>query len=98
MLKNIGWNADGDFVNKLLKGLNASQTQTITEGDKILVKFITAVKDADTENGESIEEFQWQFGFEEYKATFSKIRESTACGPSGLHMTHQKLDLRGTVS
>ena len=33
-------------------------------------------------------EFEWDFGVTEYKALFDKTRESMACGPSGLHMSH----------
>ena len=33
-------------------------------------------------------EFKWNFGIDEYKRLFHKTRESTACGPSGLHVSH----------
>ena len=36
---------------------------------------------------------QWKFGIEEYKDLFSKTREDTTCGPSGLHMSHWKAAL-----
>ena len=45
------------------------------------------------ETGERIQEFTWSYGVEEYRATYSKTRESTACGPSGLHMSHWKAAL-----
>ena len=43
--------------------------------------------------GNPIKEFNWKYGIEEYKKTFSKTSESTACGPSGLHMSHWKAAL-----
>jgi hypothetical protein len=33
-------------------------------------------------------DFEWQFGAQEFIDTFKKTRESTACGPSSLHMSH----------
>ena len=35
-------------------------------------------------------EMSWKFGMKEYQDLFNKTRESTACGPSGLHMSHWK--------
>ena len=93
MREQIGWNAEGEFVNNLLLGLHETELATITEGDKIFANFITAMRYADTETGEPIEEFKWSYGIDEYKDTFSKTRESTACGPSGLHMSHWKAAL-----
>ena len=42
-------------------------------------------------------ELQWEYGVDQYKETFSKTRESTACGPSGLHMSHWKAALERTA-
>ena len=65
-----------------------------TEEAAILFKhFIAAMKYAETEDGRQIPEYIWKYGVEEYKNTFSKTRESTACGPSGLHMSHWKAAL-----
>jgi hypothetical protein len=41
----------------------------------------TSVQDGD-------DEFQWVYGADEFIATFKKTRESTACGPSSIHMSH----------
>ena len=46
-----------------------------------------------TEEGKTIEDFKWDYGVNEYKLTFSKTCEKTACGPSGLHMSHWKAAL-----
>ena len=35
----------------------------------------------------------WKFTSKEYKELFSKTREETVCGPSGLHMSHWKAAL-----
>ena len=52
-----------------------------------LSHFITAlstkVKDGDPT-------FQWEYGAKEFTTTFRKTRESTACGPSSLHMSHYR--------
>ena len=62
-------------------------------GDKIFENFIKSMKYAEMENGEQIDKYQWSYSVDEYKETFSKTRESTACGPSGLHMSHWKAAL-----
>ena len=93
LLESIGWNTEGDLVDDLLQGINETRASTIAEGDKILANFLQAMKYAVTEDGKRIEKFNWTYGVEEYKATFSKTRESTACGPSGLHMSHWKAAL-----
>ena len=90
MLDHLEWNTEGDLVDDLLQGLNVSTAGTITEGDKILANFISLMKYASIEDGKVIQEFKWKYGIDEYKATFSKTIESTACGPLGLHMTHWK--------
>ena len=41
----------------------------------------TSVKEGD-------DAFQWVYGADEFIATFKKTRESTACGPSSIHMSH----------
>ena len=93
LLDSIGWNTEGDLVDDLLQGINESRASTIAEGDKILANFLKAMKFAVTGDGKKIEEFNWTYGADKYKATFSKTRELTACGPSGPHMLHWKAAL-----
>ena len=54
---------------------------------------MNAMKYAETPDGERITEYKWKYGVEEYRETFSKTQESTACGPCGLHMTYWKAAL-----
>ena len=93
MLEHIGWNTKNDFVESLLQEMSAHDANTIAEGDKVLSNFIMVMKYAMLETGKEIKEFKWTYNIEEYKATFSKTSEPTACGPSGLHMTHRKTAL-----
>ena len=32
----------------------------------------------------------WSFGIKVYQEVFNKTKESSACGPSGIHMSHWK--------
>ena len=50
----------------------------------------------ETTSGKTIRPYEWSFGPEEYKATFGKTKETTACGPSGIHMSHWKAALENT--
>ena len=33
---------------------------------------------------------EWKFGSDKYRKLFNKTKETTSCGPSGLHMSHWK--------
>ena len=55
-----------------------------------LRRFIQSMAKIDNKSKNKIENMPWTYGIEEYKETFSKTRESTACGPSGIHMGHWK--------
>ena len=59
----------------------------------ILQHFIKALKKPTTANGEVVPDLPWIYGVDEYKETFGKTREQTACGPSSLHMSHWKAAL-----
>ena len=74
-----------EFVDKILNGkVNPKQyTENMDTCKEEAEEFIQQMKAE-----ENIKEMQWKFGIEEYKELFSKTRETTACGPSGLHMSH----------
>ena len=92
-LEKIGWNAEKDFVQNLLQGNRTETILSNTKADKITENFIQAMRYAINKDGDQISTFRWEYGIKEYQATFSKTRESTACGPSGLHMSHWKATL-----
>ena len=92
LLEKCGWYGEGEGMEELLRGLlevdNLSKDypQFGVEGNK----FLKALRYVKGENGEDIEPFTWKFGVEEYLEVFNKTKETTACGPSGLHMSHWK--------
>ena len=53
-------------------------------------RFLQHMKKVIVKGNESIKDFQWSFGVDEYKQVFSHTKENAACGPSGIHMNHWK--------
>ena len=90
--EKIGDFAEKEYVEKILEGVERECLQC--EQDDSLSAFIKAMSYAKKEDGKQIEELQWSYRVEDYIATFSKTRESTAYGPSGLHMSHWKAALK----
>ena len=91
ILDQVGWYGNEEGMEKILRGLLSAETmgdhypQYGQEG----VEFLRALR-YKTNNVEEIETFTWKFGVEEYMKVFNKTKEATACGPSGLHMSHWK--------
>ena len=90
VLDKIGWYAEKDGAQSILEGTcNAKALTTeYPEFGNEAEEFINAIKYSEV-NGKS-NSFEWKYGPDEYIATFNKTREATACGPSGLHMSHWK--------
>ena len=86
----IGWEAANLISEQILQGFQNEKIENATKNNKLLQLFIQSMKKIQTKDGSTIEEMKWDFSIEDYKQTFSKTRESTACGPSGLHMSHWK--------
>ena len=86
------WYGEGEGMEELLRGtfdidnIAKDYPQFRKEGSEFL-KAIQYVKD---DEGNEVETFSWKFGVDEYLNVFNKTKESTACGPSGLHMSYWK--------
>ena len=79
-------------INQILEGTFDSENTSDakeTYGSTI-ENILQSMRKATTKSGGGIENFQWKYGKEEFKETFTKTRENTSCGPSGLHMSHWK--------
>ena len=93
--EKVGENAEKEYTQEILRGLDQEKIKNdFNEGKDTLHNFIKAMKIPTNKNGKKIEPFKWTYGVDEYKRTFSKTRETTACGPSGLHMSHWKAALQ----
>ena len=78
-------NGNQELLEKILKGkLNPAEfTEDMDEGREEAEEFIHQMKTRD-----GMKEMEWAFGKDEYRELFKNTRETTACGPSGLHMSH----------
>ena len=92
LLDKCGWYGKDEGMEEVLQGLlNVDDIEReYPEYGREGVEFIKALRYTKDENGENTQPFTWKFGAEEYIEVFNKTRESTACGPSGLHMSHWK--------
>jgi hypothetical protein len=92
LLKQCSCYGEGEGMESLLRGLidAESMEQEYPQFGKEGVEFIKALRYVKDEDGKKVEPFHWKFGVEEYLKVFNKTKESTACGPSGIHMSHWK--------
>ena len=92
LLDKCGWYGKEEGMEEILQGmLNAEEIEDLyPEYGKEGVEFIKALRYTTDGKGEKTKPFKWKFGSEEFMEVFNKTRESTACGPSGLHMSHWK--------
>ena len=87
----IGQNLEGqDATQKILNGTFPHETiiQHYPHAREETVSFIKQMK----RDKKATHDFTWKYTAEEFQTTFCKTRESTACGPSGLHMSHWRAD------
>ena len=91
LLDRVGWYGDDEGMESILRGMLKAEDmeEHYPQYGKEGVEFMRALR-YKTDDNEKIETFTWKFGVEEYLKVFNKTKESTACGPSGLHMSHWK--------
>ena len=92
LLDKCGWYGEQNGIQEILTGMMDCEEmgKHYPEFGLEGVEFLKALKYETNEDGTRIKPFQWSFGIEEYKDVFNHTKESTACGPSGLHMSHWK--------
>ena len=93
---NIKFDGTGSLTNDLLDGILDDITlgnlgSQYPQYQPELTTFLKALRRPCTEDGEPLKSFDWKFGMKEFQTLFRKTRESTSCGPSGLHMSHWKV-------
>ena len=95
----MGETLEQRIVDDILLGLETPQDiiNAYSEYEYTFPNFMNSLKRATTTEGKAIRDYVWSFGIEEYKEVFSKTKETTACGPSGLHMSHWKAALEDNM-
>ena len=92
ILEKCGWYGEENGIVELLTGVTNCEEmgKEYPEFGEEGVEFLRALRyDTDT-TGKRREPFKWSFGVDEYREVFNHTKEATACGPSGLHMSHWK--------
>ena len=89
LLEKCGWYGEGPGLDELLDGLIDVDTmgKHYPEFGKEGKEFLRALRRPQQADAP---DFDWDFGLKEYMDVFNRTKESTACGPSGLHMSHWK--------
>ena len=92
ILDLCGWYGNEDGMEEILQGmLDVDKTKDdYPQFGREGIEFLNALRYKKESDEDHSETFKWKFGVEEYLAVFNKTRESTSCGPSGLHMSHWK--------
>ena len=92
LLDLCGWYGEDEGMEAILKGLLPIDeiSKEYPQYGKEGAEFLKALRYKEDKNGEIAEPFSWTFGVKEYREVFNKTKESTACGPSGVHMSHWK--------
>ena len=93
IFEQLNKNDGSNVIENILKGMDKelkNQLSQMHTNKNIMERFLNAIATPTNKEGIKTKPFQWEYGLKEYKETFSKTRESTACGPSGLHMSHWK--------
>lgn len=92
LAEEMGDDMENEIVDQILMGMDISQDiiTAHSEYDYRFEHFIKSMKRANDPTGKEVRNYKWNFGVEEYKEVFGKTKETTACGPSGLHMSHWK--------
>lgn len=85
----------GPLASKLIENLLSTKEREWllaghTEVKNELDAFITAMGQPTDSNCNAMNDFNWQFSMKEFRRTFQKTRESTACDLSGLNMSYWK--------
>ena len=92
LTEEMGNELENKLVNDILAGIELPKhiIDTYEDYGETFVNFVQSMKQAVDSSQNRVEPYNWYFGIEEYKEIFSKTKETTACGPSGLHMSHWK--------
>jgi hypothetical protein len=95
IVEACGFDGDKSAAAKIIGNiLSTSERARLMSGHNEvkdeLDEFITALGRPTDNNGNIFGDFTWQFGMKEFRKTFWKTRESTACSPSGLNMSYWK--------
>ena len=95
LAEELGDTLENETVNEILAGVKLSNDiiEAHSEYGSTFEHFIQSMKQATDSLGNNIENYKWHFGVEEYREAFGKTKETIACGPSGLHMSHWKAAL-----
>ena len=92
LLDLCGWYGKEEGMESILQGMldTTKIEEDYPQFGKEGVEFMKALRYKEKDDEDQGTTFTWKFGTKEYLEVFNKTNESTACGPSGLHMSHWK--------
>ena len=91
----VGEHGDTQSADELLTGDfdidNYMKTLPNIQYRQELKLFLQHMRRPQDDKGQGIPDMKWDFGKDEFRETFSKKREDTACGPSGITMQFYRI-------
>ena len=90
---SMGDSMESRIINDLLRGthkLDENTKQEQKEYGDTFCNFVSALMSPNLDSKGEVRVYDWHFGADEYKEIMRKTKEKTACGPSGIHMSHWK--------
>ena len=86
----VGEDGCSDTADSILQGTFDAEFLRKNKRDDIetLMTLIRHMERPKGKEGKVVEDMEWTYGANEYRASFSKKSEETSCGPSGIHMSH----------
>ena len=93
LLTAIGTHGDTDIADQILNGTFDFESLPWEHlpHHRELRAFLRNMKRPLDDNGQPIPDMTWSYGADEFRDTFSKKREDTACGPSGITMQFYRM-------
>ena len=88
LVSMIGLSSETEFARNIIEGKNQDIPfiENLTAEENQMLSCLMESFNRPTRDGVTIPDLEWEFGKQQYRETFSKIREDVAVGPSGLIM------------
>ena len=88
LVSMIGTCSETEFARNIIEGRNEviPDIENLNEEENEMLKCLIRSFSRPKKDGVAMKDLEWNFNMQQYRETFTKVREDTAVGPSGLLM------------
>ena len=88
LISKIGIHSETEFARGIIEGQlqEFPELESLSKEDTMILQSLIQSFRRPRVRGQVLQDLEWSYGIEQYRETFSKARENTAVGPSGLIM------------